>query len=79
MNVQQKTQSVAAYVRELAAHHKIVGQRSKLDDWADAVTRLAGDDVELDEVERLIVQLGRANILSGRETVSLAARYLREK
>jgi hypothetical protein len=42
------------------------------------MTRLAGDRVELDEVEQLLIALQRAGHLSRTEVVRLQARYLRE-
>lgn len=51
---------------------------SSRDGLAHHITRLAGDDVELDEIERLLVALQRSGHLSRTEMVKLQAAYLRE-
>ena len=50
INIHVKSGSVAEYVRNLASVNRITHTRSMLGAWADNVTRLAGDDVELDDV-----------------------------
>jgi hypothetical protein len=66
-------------VRDLARQHQISASRTELDDWADDVTRLAGDNVHLDEVEELIVALRRAGFVDGVELTRLHSRYLDER
>ncbi|MDF1600335.1 hypothetical protein PZ895_11245 [Mesorhizobium sp. YIM 152430] len=74
------TQSSAEQaVRDLARRHQITASRSQIDDWADDVTRLAGDDVTLDEVEELIVGLRRKGVVDGAELTRLHSRYLEER
>ena len=51
---------------------------TKLDAFAQDVTRLAADHVRLDEVECLLLGLQRAGHLSRPELVHLQAKYLRE-
>lgn len=46
---------------------------------AVAITGLAGDAVELDGVEQLLVNLKRKGILSKSETLALQGSYLQEK
>lgn len=70
--------TVADQVRTLAAQHKIAYRASKLDRWADAVTRLAGDEVEFDDTQRLIVELARAEIISEIEMLRLIQRHHRD-
>lgn len=70
--------STEAYIRELAATHKVAFIPTKLDAFAHDVTRLAADDVQLDEVECLLLGLQRAGHLSRSELVHLQAKYLRE-
>jgi hypothetical protein len=70
--------STEAYIRELAARHQVVYVPTKLDAFAQDVTRLAADHVRLDEVERLLLGLQRAGHLSRPELVHLQAKYLRE-
>jgi hypothetical protein len=45
---------------------------------AHHITRLAGDDVELDEIEQLLIALQRSGHLSRAEMIQLQASYLRE-
>ena len=66
-------------VRDLAQRHHSTDARTALDDWADDVTRLAGDDVSLDEVEELIVGLRRSGAVDGVELTRLHSRYLDER
>ncbi len=66
-------------IRDLARRHGIRYERAGYDDWAEAVSRVAGDDVELDETEWLLVALGRAEIVPDFENTRLHARYLAER
>ena len=70
--------STEAYIRELAAQHQIVFIPTKLDAFAQDVTRLADDHVQPDEVECLLLGLQRAGHLSRPELIRLQAKYLRE-
>ena len=70
--------STEAYIRELASRHQVVFIPTRLDAFAQDVTRLAADDVRLDEVECLLVGLQRAGHLSRPELIHLQAKYLRE-
>ncbi|WP_194473088.1 hypothetical protein [Bradyrhizobium sp. CCBAU 51753] len=45
---------------------------------AHHISRLAGDTVELDEIERLLIGLVRAERITRPEMIILQARYLRE-
>ena len=57
-------------------HVAYVGTQS--DALAHHITRLAGDDVQLDEIEQLLVALQRSGGLTRVEMVQLQASYLRE-
>jgi hypothetical protein len=52
--------------------------RTENDLLAHHITRLAGDRVELDEVEQMLIALQRAGHLSRIDAVRLQASYLRE-
>ena len=65
-------------IRQMAERHRVVFQRTVADQLAHHMTRLAGDHVELDEVEQMLIALQRAGHLSRAEAVRLQARYLRE-
>lgn len=71
--------TVADYVEDLAREHGVRYRRSALDDFSEAVTRLAGDDVVLDPIEELLVALRQAGAITGIERTRLHARYLRER
>ena len=73
-----QTSSAAAAIRDLAERHKIAYVETATDVLGHHITRLAGDDVELDETQRLLIALERAGTISGREAVRLHAAYLNE-
>ena len=79
MNIHAKSSSVAENACKLASVNSISRKRSMRDAWADSVTRLAGDEVQLDEVQTLMVELRRAEILSGPDMIRLSMNYLDEK
>ncbi len=70
--------ATAAHIRSLAEKCHVAYVRAKSDALAHHITRLAGDDVELDEIEELLIALQRRGHLSRAEMVQLQARYLRE-
>lgn len=71
--------SVASEVRKLAKAHKVTAERDGMSHMAVTITRLAGDRVELDGVEQLLVNLMKKGVLSKTETLALQGRYLQEK
>ena len=70
--------NIAADIRALAEQHKVVYRQTRLDVLGHHITRLAGDDVTLDETELLLLALERAGHVSGIEAVRLHAGYLRK-
>ncbi|MCU4582642.1 type IV toxin-antitoxin system AbiEi family antitoxin domain-containing protein [Acinetobacter gyllenbergii] len=73
------TQGVAMYVLELARYHKVSYSYNMMDQWANAVTCLAGDEVKHDSIEDLLVALKRAGKISKKDVAVLAINYLRER
>ena len=71
--------SVASEVRGLAKAHKVTAERDGMSLMAMTITRLAGDAVELDGVEQLLVNLKRKGVLSKSEILAIQGRYLLEK
>ena len=69
---------VATAVRALAKHHSIAYVTTPTDVCAHHVTRLAGDDVMLDEIELLLIALQRSGHLSRPDALALQVKYLRE-
>jgi hypothetical protein len=70
--------STAEHIRTLARTHDVAYAEGPNDRLAHHISRLAGDTVELDEVERLLLGLQRANKITRVELIQLQARYLRE-
>lgn len=68
----------ATVIRNLAQHHHVAYAWTDNDMLANHITRLAGDDVQLDEVEQLLIALQRSGHLSRMQAVRLQAEYLRE-
>ncbi|GLH21137.1 hypothetical protein GRW89_17290 [Pseudomonas moraviensis] len=73
------TDSVASEVCKLAEKHRIGAERDGLSRMAATITQLAGDAVELDNVEQLLVNLKRKGVLNKAEIMALQGRYLQEK
>lgn len=70
--------ATAARIREMARERHVAYVRTQHDMLAHHITRLAGDDVELDEIEQLLIALQRSGHLSRAEMIQLQANYLRE-
>lgn len=68
----------AAYIRELAAQHRVTYVETSSDQLALHMTRLADDAIRPDEIERLLFALQRAGHLSRQQLVHLQVQYLRE-
>lgn len=68
----------AAHIRKMAYERHVAYVRTERDMLAHHITRLAGDDVELDEIEQLLIALQRSGHLSRAEMIQLQANYLRE-
>ena len=71
--------SVANQVRKLARDHKVTAKRDGMSRMAVSITRLAGDVVELDASEQLLVNLKKKGVLSKSEILALQGRYLQER
>jgi len=70
--------ATAARIRKMARERHVAYVRTERDVLAHHLTRLAGDDVELDEIEQLLIALQRSGHLSRSEMIQLQADYLRE-
>lgn len=66
----------AAIVLKLAHQHNIHYVKTARDRWADKVTELAGDEVQFDEIEQLIIALERAKVVSSDDATNLIKAYL---
>jgi hypothetical protein len=74
----QTRSATATRIRKLARKYRVAYIQTQRDMLADHITRLAGDDVTLDEIEQLLIALQRAGHLTRTEAVRLQASYLRE-
>ncbi len=72
------TRHVAEYVHRLAAAHHVTYQRSRLEDWAEAVTRAAGDNVRTDRTDGLLIRLKQRKILNAEQFSRLLINHRRE-
>jgi hypothetical protein len=70
--------ATATRIRKMAEEYEVVYVRTPRDALAHHITRLAGDDVQFDDVEQLLIALQRSGHLSRVEMVRLQAAYLRE-
>lgn len=70
--------ATARVIRSLAERSHVVYQATTTDRLAGHITRLAGDEVSFDAIERMLIGLQRAGRISRRQMVRLQARYLRE-
>jgi hypothetical protein len=77
--MQQKTFSqTASEIVTLAQQHGVTYAPTATDAWASEVTRLADDDVILDDIELLLIAMQRAGHLSRPDALRLQVNYLRE-
>jgi len=70
--------STAEHIRSLARTFDVSYTEGPNDRLAHHMSRLAGDMVELDEIEQLLVGLQRAKHITRIEMIQLQARYLYE-
>lgn len=74
---QQRRDPTAIYVRQLAKREGIVFAPTFADIWAQAVTKLAGDEIKSDKIDDLLVALTRAGKLSPRDMTKLVVAHHR--
>lgn len=72
------TKGVQRFVKRFARTHGIQYARTGLDDYAEAVTRAAGDDVKLDVTGKLLVALKKSELINGRQLARLMTNHMRE-
>lgn len=75
----QQPLSAKDEILAIAQKHNITYKRTALDDWADTVNWLSDDDVHFDEIELLLIAIGRAKVIEGIERTLLHHRYLKER
>ena len=70
--------STAEHIRTLARTYHVSYTEGPNDRLAHHISRLAGDTVELDQIEQLLIGLQRAKHITRTEMIQLQARYLHE-
>jgi DNA topoisomerase IA len=70
--------ATARIIQNLAAQNHVTYHATDNDRLAHHMTRLAGDVIELDPIEQLLIGLQRAGRINRALMVRLQARYLRE-
>ena len=63
---------------EFAVAHIPEARNLPVDKLADTITRLSDDEVHLDEIERLLIELRRAGVVSRAQMIELLGNYLDE-
>ena len=66
-------------IRALAEKHKVAYRETATDILGHHITRLAGDDVVLDEPAQLLLALRRAGHISSADAARLHGEYLRAR
>ncbi len=72
----QDSASVAAWARAIALQHGIAFMAGSVDIFANAVSRLSDLDVQVDEVEQLLLALGRRGIITNQQRCALHGAYV---
>jgi len=73
------TSGLENYIINLAHQHGVRYDKTSDDALAEVITRLADDDVRMDQVELLLLALERAGVVASENVVPLHINYLREK
>jgi hypothetical protein len=66
------------FIADLARRHSVVYVRDGNSALAEVITRLSDDEVKPDATEKLVIALGRANIIDDSTAVTLLGRYFDE-
>ncbi len=79
MQKSKHLQKTAAEILSLAEKYGVTTYTpTATDTWAQHITRLADDDIELDAIELLLIELQRTGHISRPEALNLQVNYLRE-
>lgn len=71
-------QGIGLYVADLARRSNVTAVEDALSRMATKFSELSGDEVVLDETERLIVNLARRGVISRQDMLKLHGKYLAE-
>lgn len=75
---QARDASIKSQVLELARQHGVTSEKDRFSDLATTITRMSGDIVTLDDIERILISLKKKGVLTKRQILELEARYLNE-
>lgn len=78
MKTIKPTQAVATILSRYQRRRNCQVPVTATDIYADTLSRVCGDDVHLDPVERGLIHLKRQKVISGRRLVALLGRHQRE-
>lgn len=70
---------VDQFVMDMACQHRITYVKTFGDAWGEAVTQLADDEVQADDIENLLIALKRAGKVTAADMLALLVSYLNEK
>ena len=74
----KRARKVADVVARFSRQKKFVPEKTYGHVYAAKVTELAGDNIDLDMIEEVLVALKRRKIISGRRMVNLLGQHQRE-
>ena len=69
----------AAAISTMAWTHGITAAPAPIDGFADAAARMSDAEVTFDHIERLLLGLARANLVTDEQRFALHAAYLHQK
>jgi hypothetical protein len=69
---------VRQFIERLARAYGVEHKRSGLDAFAEAITRMAGDESMLDETGKLLVELKKRDIINNQQLARLVTNYMAE-
>jgi hypothetical protein len=72
------TTGLKAFISDLAKRHTVSYVRDGNSALAASITHLAGDDMQPDDTEQLVIALRKARIIDGPTMVLLLGRYFDE-
>jgi hypothetical protein len=70
--------SARDHIYRIAAEHGLAYQNDGIAHLARHIEHVFGNDVEPDETEQLVIAIGRAGVMDGKDLTRLHGRYLRE-
>ncbi len=79
LSINIPTSGLKEFVARLANEHGVIYKRIWADEFAEAATQLAGDNIISDEVENLVVALRRAYVIDSKKMIEILSKYYKER